>query len=126
MNQGQLVVDIINDGVFVAFIVCLIFPVIGAPRIGFWPWYRSDWGWNIVLLEEAITLALLPIWAHRFMKFDAPPLVWLWIDAVSIWLIPVIVIWRVYIIWRTQRYQRNKGTVPKEGNSGNGDRKESE
>jgi hypothetical protein len=114
MTQAHLIINIFNDGVFTAFIVCLAFPAVGLPKIGFWPWYKSEWGWNIVSLEEAITLALLPVWIRRFIHLDVSPLIWGWIDAVSIWMIPVIVLWRVYIIWKTQRY--NKKDAKDNGN----------
>jgi hypothetical protein len=109
VTQGQLIIDSINDGVNVAFIVTLLFPLVGLPRIGrlklgFWPWYKSDWGWNMVAFDACVSLALLPIWAHRALNLDSNSYFFGWMEAASIWLIPAIVLWRVFLIWQAQRH----------------------
>jgi hypothetical protein len=100
--------DIIDDGVSVGFIVALLFPFVGLPKIGFWPWWQSDWGWNLVAFDFCVALALLPVWLHRFFNLDQFAYYFGWIQAVSIWGIPAIILWRVVMIWLSQRYERKQ------------------
>lgn len=60
-----------------------------------WPFWKSFWGMNIVLLELAIALALLPaILARDFGLHVFSSAVALWIQVVALWLVGIIIIWR--------------------------------
>jgi hypothetical protein len=119
MTQAQLLADIIHDGVSVAFIVSVLFPIIGLPhfrlwptqwrvRIGFWPWWQSDWGWNLIAFDYCAALALLPAFLHRFFGLNPDTYLFGWIEAISIWGIPAIILWRTVMIWLSQRYERKQ------------------
>lgn len=75
----------------------------------FWPWWRSDWGWNIVLFELVVGGTSLPYvlllnWGVRGT--------WLaWMEAVFLSVAFAVLFWRTVIIWRTQR----KGSARNEG-----------
>lgn len=101
MTQAQLAVDFINWGINVAFIAAVLFPIVIRP---FWNWTDSDWGWNTVVFDLVVALALLPTWLHRVFDMNPHTYLFIWIQAASIWAVPVIVLWRGWIIWRVQRH----------------------
>src|ERR1700760_2009993 len=101
MNQAQLVADVINWGINIAFVITLAFPIGVRP---FWNWTDSDWGWNIIAFDSVVSLALLPAWLHLTIGINPSGLGFLWVEAGSIWSIPVIVIWRAWIIYNVQRH----------------------
>lgn len=111
MTQGQLLIDLINDAVAVALPVAILFPLIGLPRFvagrfkiqGYWPWYHSTWGWNLVVFDLIIGLAVLPAWLHRILGLNPATLYFEWIEVVSLWSIPIVILWRAILIWRAQR-----------------------
>lgn len=104
MTQAELIVNFVNWGINVAFIVSLVFPIAIRP---IWAWTKHSWGWNIVVLDWAISLALLPVWVHRAFNLNPDTYLFGWIQAASIWIVPVIILWRAVIIWLTQRYKTN-------------------
>jgi hypothetical protein len=82
----------------VAFWVCFTWPAV--VRV-FWPWNRSVWGWNMVLKTEMVALALLASVLHtEFGIQPGLPLEWTVVAAVT--AIPVIVLWRTWIIYKLQ------------------------
>lgn len=101
MTQAHLAVDVINWGINVAFISSALFPIAIRP---IWKWTDSDWGWNTVAFDIAIAIALLPVWLHRTFNFSPSSPMFLWIQAASICAIPVLIIWRCWIIWQVQRH----------------------
>lgn len=83
----------------VAFWVCLLWPL--GVRF-FWPWQRDAWGWNMVLKTEMIAVALLP--AILRVEFGVQPgLGLLWVAVVAVTLIPLVILWRTWIIYKAQR-----------------------
>lgn len=68
-----------------------------------WPWWKSFWGWNIVTLELAIGLALLPgilaidFGINRFMSLGAA-----WIQIFAVFLAGCIVLWRGALVLNDQ------------------------
>jgi hypothetical protein len=103
VTQGRLILDLIEDGINVAFIVTLLFPFLGLPKVGIWPWWQHDWGWNMVAFDVCVALALLPSWLRRVLGVDPNTYIFGWVVAISIWAIPCIVLWRVLLIWQAQR-----------------------
>jgi hypothetical protein len=101
MTQAQVALDIINWGINVAFVITLLFPIGVRP---FWNWTESDWGWNIVAFDTVVALALLPTWLHHTLGITSGTFVFLWIEATSIWAVPVVVLWRAWIIFQAQRH----------------------
>lgn len=101
MTQVQAAVDSINWGVNVAFVVTVVFPMGIRP---FWKWTESDWGWNTIVFDIVVALALLPAWLHHVLHIDPTSVGFLWVQAGSIWSIPVLVLWRAWIIFQVQRH----------------------
>ena len=117
MTEGQLLVDVINDGVIVAFLAALLFPLIGLrgirlPRgryvkIGYWPWWKNEFGWNVIAFDFTVSVALFPAILHRVFGVNVTSYIFGWTEAVSIWLIPATILWRAVAIWHTQSVQRD-------------------
>jgi hypothetical protein len=72
----------------------------------FWRWWRSELGWSIIAKTLALSLALLgamliywfgPVSVGRSEGMQ-------WFTLVMLAAIPVIIWWRVLVIWKTQRY----------------------
>lgn len=82
----------------VGFFVSLAFPVV--TRF-FWPWNRSTWGWNTVLIELSIAGCLFP--SVLRLDFGLADLALAWTQVAFLGTVPMNVIWRAFIIWRTQR-----------------------
>lgn len=68
-----------------------------------WPWWKSFWGINIVSLESALALALLPF----VMSYDfgvrignSPPFAWT--EAASLWLMGAVIVWRGFLVIQQQ------------------------
>lgn len=101
MTQAQLAIDFINWGINAAFIAAVLFPIV--VRL-FWNWTDSAWGWNTVLFDLVVALALLPTWLHRTLDMNPRTYLFIWIQAVSIWAVPVVALWRTWIIWQVQRH----------------------
>jgi len=100
MTQAQFLSDVVKWLVNITFWTSLAFPVVTRP---FWPWTRSQWGRNIVALELAIAFTLIGSIMNIDLGWRRYPLVFAWITTVSLACVPVIVIWRAVMIWRTQR-----------------------
>lgn len=104
MNQEHLIKILGEWGVNAAFIIPFLFPFV--VRL-YWDWTKSSWGWNIVTLELAIALALI----RSFLVVDfniSRGAIWFeWLTVVSLWAIPIIIVWRAYIIWHRQRHVEN-------------------
>lgn len=101
MNQIQLQTDTGHWVANVAFWVTLAFPV--ATRF-YWPWWQSWWGKNIVSLELTVALALLGSILRIDFGLSVAKDIWFgWLTVASVALIPVIVVHRAILIWKTQR-----------------------
>lgn len=74
----------------------------------FWPWWKTQLGWSIMLKTIAIGLALLPselmIWLGRAYVARQAWLQWFTVGAVAV--IPLILAWRLIVIYRYQRNSR--------------------
>jgi hypothetical protein len=89
---NNLSVDLVNWGLNIAFWSSFTFLTLISIV---WPWWKSAWGVNIILLEFAISLALLPsIASHDFGFHTATSSGALWLDVAALWLVGIIVIWR--------------------------------
>lgn len=99
MNNLALLTLIDHVEINVGFWVSLLFPVV--TRF-YWPWNRSWWGWNTILLELSIAGVLFPGWLY--LTFDwGSVYVLAWMELGFFALVILNVIWRAVMIWRTQR-----------------------
>lgn len=99
MTQLHVLRDWADIAAGVAFWVCLLWPL--AVRT-YWPWNKHEWGWNIVIKIELISLALLASVLHTEFGVQFG-LALLWTEVLAVTAIPLVVIWRAWIIWRAQR-----------------------
>jgi hypothetical protein len=104
VSQEDLIRILGEWGLNLSFIVPFLFPFVVRT---YWDWTKSSWGWNIISLELAISLAVL----RSFIIVDfhvTRGSEWFdWLTVASLWAIPVIVVWRAYIIWHRQRHIAN-------------------
>jgi hypothetical protein len=98
VTQAQFLADAGQRLINGVFIVSVLFPVV---TTFFWAWWRSEWGWNIILLEACIAATLLP--AVLLIDFGIDDITLRWIQAAALLLVGAVIIWRGVLIWRTQR-----------------------
>lgn len=89
--------------VSITFWVSFAFPIV--TRL-FWNWWASWWGRNIVALEVCIAITLLPSVALRYLGLEPEVETLLWIQTFALATVPLVVIWRVAMIWHDQRHYR--------------------
>ena len=65
------------------------------------------WGRNIVSLEMALALALLPGVLHREVGLPVNTFLYGWIVVAAIFAAGIIVVWRGFIVFKTQWRHRN-------------------
>jgi hypothetical protein len=112
VTQVQTLANVINWGINVAFVIPALFPLAIRP---IWAWTKSSMGWNVIALDFVVALALLPTWLHRTFDVNSFTIAFLYVQALSIWLVPTVVIWRTCIIWSEQRHIRkeNGNAIPR-------------
>lgn len=100
MTQAHLLLDLDVAAVWAAWTAAVLFPFV----TGFyWPWWRSEWGWNIITLEIGLALAVTPAWLHYVFGLQATSFPFRWFQVAAIFFIAFVIIWRAVLIWRTQR-----------------------
>ena len=71
----------------------------------FWPWWRSELGWTISAKMLALSMAILPamllFWFGPSAFVTSDVLRWFSITALA--AVPVIIWWRVWVIFKAQR-----------------------
>jgi hypothetical protein len=102
VTQAQLIRDLGEYAIWFSFLAAVGFPLVTSL---FWPWWRSEWGWNIVTLEMAIAVALLPAWMHfAFGLTTRGSYGFAWLQVGAVTLVGVIIVWRTVLIFLTQRH----------------------
>lgn len=112
MTEVQLLKAVEVVALQAAFWASAIFPM--AMSL-FWPWWQSWWGRNIIALEVAIALVLLPdimVLEFGMMPGSTPGHVLLWVATISLCLVTVIIVWRGVLIWRAQWDGDREGQGP--------------
>lgn len=104
MNEAGLrgLVDAYLIAIQVTFWVSVLFPFVTAL---FWPWWKSWWGRNIIALEAAIAFTLIgEVLELEFglVPKHTPGHLLLWTSAVSLWSVPVVLVWRGGLIFLEQ------------------------
>lgn len=99
MTQIQILNDWIQDAVLVGFFASLLFPFVGL----YFPWWRHQFGWNLIAFDGAITIALFPAFLHRVFGVPLIGLGYMYTVAVALTAIPVIVAWRAIVLYQAQR-----------------------
>ena len=100
MDQLQSLVSLV-------IVQAIFYSGFAAPAVmaTFWPWWRSELGWSIVAKTFALSLALLPAmllyWLGPTTFTTSSALRWFSIAALG--AVPLIVWWRVWVIYRFQR-----------------------
>ena len=99
MTQVQFLNDWIQDAVFVGFLATVLFPFTGI----YFPWWRHAFGWNMVLFDLALSIALLPAFLHRVFGLQVTGFAYMYIVVAALTAIPCIVTWRAWVLYRVQR-----------------------
>lgn len=68
----------------------------------FWRWWKDSWGWNIVLLEVTIALALLRTTLIVEFGLLRSGMLVLWLTDAAVSLVPIIITWRIVLILQGQ------------------------
>jgi hypothetical protein len=97
MPDPALVI-IVHWEVNMGFAVSLLFPFV--TRF-FWPWHQSWWGWNTVLFDLSIAGTLFSSVLH--LDFGISDEALEWTQVFFLGLVIFNVLWRIVMIWRTQR-----------------------
>lgn len=101
MSQVHVLHDVSVVLVQVVFWVCLQFCVTVSL---FWPWWKTDLGWTIVLKTACIAALLLPANLSIVFGINVMTPAWQWTGAVLLGLVALIVLWRQVVIWVLQSY----------------------
>jgi len=99
VTQLQFLNDWIQDAVFIGFLSAVLFPFVGI----YFPWWRHAFGWNLIAFDLAIGIALFPAFLHRVFGVSTTGLVYIYIVAAALTVIPLIVIWRAYVLYIEQK-----------------------
>jgi hypothetical protein len=83
--------------------VTLLFPLVNA---AFWPWWKTGWGWNLITFDMGVFISILPSWLGVTFGIRDNMSVY-WIEIIGVDLVILNVVWRTYIIIRTQVRGRN-------------------
>lgn len=71
----------------------------------FWRWHRSELGWSIAAKTIALSLALSPAMLVYWFGVNALTTsdVLRWFSIVMLALVPLIIWWRVWVVYKQQR-----------------------
>lgn len=108
MTQAQILEDIASYGGQAGFWAAISFPAITAL---YWPWWKHAWGLTIVSLDLALALALLGdvlVLEFGMSQTGLPALVFSWVEAIALCMIPCIIVWRGVLTFITQRRARGR------------------
>jgi hypothetical protein len=100
VTQARLLVDWANAAIIPAFLVSLLFPVIVAP---YYKWWKNEFGWNLSIKSWVIAVATLPSFVHRVFGVPVNELAFMYMVVIAITTIPIVLIWRAWAIYRTQK-----------------------
>lgn len=70
----------------------------------YWPWWKTDVGWTIILEAVGLGLLLMPSTTGLEFGWNTSDLFWQWFVAICFTFVFVIMPWRAVVIWRRQRY----------------------
>lgn len=98
MPANHILLSVDHVLINIAFVASVVFtPMTSA----YWPWWKSWWGRNIVMLETCIAGDLLASWL--FIDFGIASFILQWVTAVFLALTVSIIVWRAIMIWVEQR-----------------------
>jgi hypothetical protein len=86
--------------VIFAFLIPAAFPLVASR---FWPWWEDDLGVNLVMMDVAVAIAAFPAFLHYVVGAPLDLVEYQYLRNIALSAVPVIVIWRTIIIYRTQR-----------------------
>jgi hypothetical protein len=90
----------IEWAVIFAFVVPAAFPLIVSR---FWPWWEDDLGVNLVMMDASVAIAAFPAFLHYILNAPINAIGYQYLRNIALTAVPCIVIWRMIIIYRTQR-----------------------
>lgn len=108
MGQAQLVADLTNDVVMLAFAASVLFIVVYSALA---PWWRSEIGRALIVMDAGLALVLGPSVLHRLFGLTLVTSIgFAWYYLASIAIVAGSTFWRTYLIAKTQwRHRRRLG-----------------
>lgn len=103
MTQGQLLADLTNDVVLVAFVASVLFI---AAYTGLARWWRSDIGRALVMLDTGLALVLAPSVLHLLGLTLTDSTGFAYYYLASLALVAGSTLWRTWIVVRVQLQAR--------------------
>lgn len=97
------------------FFASALFPAVTS---FYWPWWRTEWGWNLVVLDLALAVAVFP--TLLALDFGIRAQVFYWAQVTGLSVVALVIPWRTFMIWRAQR----AGTVRGKSREGTGSLRE--
>lgn len=73
----------------------------------FWKWWRTDFGGSLMLKDLLIAAAVSPGALSAMAGVDVSGVAWLWYTVAALGLIPPVIWWRTWVLWREQRAGRS-------------------
>lgn len=101
MTQIQFLNDAGTVGFHYVFWASVLF-VLGVST--FWPWWKTDLGWTIVLKTACIAAILFPFFLHLILGVNVETLFWEWWRLITFFMVGNIIVWRFFVILIIQRY----------------------
>lgn len=100
MTQLRFINDLGVILVQVTFWVCVVFII--STSI-FWPWWKTDLGWTIILKTACLGAILLPPNLTLIFGINTTSFFWRWESVATFAGIAMTIIWRGIVIWLLQR-----------------------
>jgi hypothetical protein len=72
----------------------------------FWPWWKTDLGRTIILEVICLATILLPSTLRLELQVNTDQTFWQWWVAITFFLAGCIIIWRAFVVWKYQRYEK--------------------
>ena len=108
MSQAQVLTDATEIILTVIFWVTLLFPLVVGT---FWRWWLTSFGnsyiWKVIL----IAVVTSPTALHEILGVNSGALWFSWYTTLALALIPPVIIWRGWILWREQREGKSLSPV---------------
>jgi hypothetical protein len=106
VTQAQLVADLTSDVVMAAFAASVLFIVTYTALA---PWWRSQIGRSLIVLDTGLALVLAPSVLHRLLGVTlTTSLGFAWYYLASLALVAGSTLWRTWIVARVQWKARRK------------------
>jgi hypothetical protein len=106
VTQARLLADLTNDVVMAAFAASVLFIAVYTVLA---PWWRSQIGRSLIVLDTGLALVLAPSVLHRLLGVtitESLPFAWYYLASLA--LVAGSTLWRTWIVARVQWQARRR------------------